>query len=61
LTEVPWLITKYYCDQIKKVEWVGHVAHMGEMRSAYKILEKKRGNETTWKMCIDGKIALNGS
>jgi hypothetical protein len=29
-----------------RMRWVGHVAHMGEMRNAYNILIRE---ETTWK------------
>jgi hypothetical protein len=34
-------IKYYYVDQIKRLIWVGHVVHIGEMRNAYKILVGK--------------------
>jgi hypothetical protein len=35
-------------DQIKDMRWAGHVAHLGEMRSAYKMLvgNLKEGDES---------------
>jgi len=30
--------TEYYCDQIKRMRWVGHVARIGEMYNACKIV-----------------------
>jgi hypothetical protein len=33
-----------------KMRWAGHVARMGETRSAYRVLVgKPEGKETTWK------------
>ena len=36
------LFTKYYsCDQTKIMRWVGHVAHKGERKGAYRVLVGK--------------------
>jgi len=32
-----------------RMTWAGHVAHMGQMRNAYKILFRKP-EESTWKI-----------
>jgi hypothetical protein len=37
--------SSYIIRMIKwTMEWVGHVAHMGEMRSAYILVRKREGN-----------------
>jgi hypothetical protein len=39
------LLKHYHGDQIMKIKWIGHVAHMGEMRNAYKaLIRKPEGN-----------------
>jgi hypothetical protein len=43
----------------RRVRWVGHVAHMGEMRNAYKILVSKLEEKSPLgKLGIGGKIML---
>jgi hypothetical protein len=33
----------------RRMRWVGHVACMGEERNVYRVYEKTRRKETTWK------------
>jgi hypothetical protein len=36
--------------KLRKMRWVGHVAHIGETREVYRVVvEKPDGKETTWK------------
>jgi hypothetical protein len=45
----------------RRVRWAGHVAHMGEMRSGYKILVRYRypeGRSHMEGLGIDGNIIL---
>jgi hypothetical protein len=32
----------------RKMRWVGHIKHTGEMRNAYKILARIPEGKTTW-------------
>jgi hypothetical protein len=41
----------------RRVRWVGHVAHLGEMRNAYKILsDSLKGRDHLEDLGMDGKI-----
>jgi hypothetical protein len=43
----------------RRVRWAGRVAHMGEMRAAYKILvEKPEGRDYSEDLDVDRKIIL---
>jgi hypothetical protein len=43
----------------RSMRWVGHVAHMGEMRNAYKIwLENLKGRDHLEDLGVDGRIIL---
>jgi hypothetical protein len=44
------------------MRWAGHVAHMGEMRSAYYIfIGNLKGTDHLEDMDIEGRIIFNGS
>jgi hypothetical protein len=43
----------------RKMRWSGHVARMGEMRNAYKVLVGKcEGRDHSEDLGVDGKIIL---
>jgi hypothetical protein len=43
----------------RRIRWIGHVAHMGKMRNAYKILlEILKGRDRSEDLGVDGMIIL---
>jgi hypothetical protein len=44
---------------MKRVCWAGHVAWMGEIRDAYRMVRKQRIRDHLENLGIDGSIILN--
>jgi len=42
----------------RRMRWGGHVAHMGEMKYAYKFVRKLKGRDHSENLGTDGKIIL---
>jgi hypothetical protein len=36
--------------RLRRMSWMGHVAHRGAIRNAYKVMVGKSERKTTWEM-----------